>query len=181
METVKWDTSWRCLRAWIPGFCDVWQGGDRLCLLSRTWRCYLDVCVWRRRNGGYREKEFSVQWVPVLTNECHLNCTLPVLSLVLCSHQHTLRVSGKMNCILPLLTTLLSSESRLIGPFLLRSWQVEVLVELAFFFLSRKESRGEGGSSCSADIACFPALVPTDTKTNIRERNESNFAPPHLF
>lgn len=51
----------------------------------------------------------------------------------------------------------------------------------AFFFLSWKESRGEGGSSCSADIACLPALVPTDTKTNIRERNESNFAPPHLF
>lgn len=176
MEIVKWDTSWRRLWTDIPGFSEVCQGRHWLCLLSRTWRYSLDACVWRRGNDSTGERNFLyseyqcwlVKW---MSPELHIAC------VVLCSHQRTLRVSGKMNFILPLLTTLLSSESSLIGPFLPRWWQVQGLVELALLFsklkgIKRKESRGESGSSCSADAACFRALVPTDTKTNIREMNQ---------
>lgn len=92
------------------------------------------------------------------------------------SPAYMLRVSRTMNCISPLLTTLLSYEGSLTRPSLPGSWQVKEWVELAYFILkwkkSRKAAAAEIGCSSSLDTSHFPALMPTDTKTNIKERNK---------
>lgn len=133
---VKWGTSWRHFWADIPSFSNVYQGRGWVCLLSWPRGCYR-TSGWEGRKRGKRQdgkKGFSVEWVPALTNGHPLNCTQPVLSLVLCSHQRMLRVSRKMNRFFPLLTTLLSYEGSLTRPSLPRSWQVKEWVELAHFF-----------------------------------------------
>lgn len=143
------------------------------------------VYVGRKGKGKMADgkKRFSMVWIPALVHWHKLNYTQPVLACVHPSCQCTLSVQE--NSLHFPINSFVAMEGQPHSAFLARAMTSKGVSGAGTFLLewekSRRKTAAQIGHSCSADACFFPALMLTDTKTNIKERNKWNVCASMLF
>lgn len=175
---VKWGTSWRYFWADIPGFTDVYQERGWLSLLSWPWGCHR-MDVWEGRKGRVKWQDGKRIFCSVNTiTEKRTSLELQTAWLLSCPLFSPANAESVQENELhfPIVNYFVAIWGQAYSAFLAQVMTSKGVTGAGTFLLnwkkSRREARAESGCSTSADASHFPALTPTDTKTNIKERNE---------